>query len=203
MPDEDIEASEELRQIEEDRHSFRQRTQLNDRFVYAILAATYFMGFGGQYFLTIVFPDFAMKSGIAVAIVGSLALFIIFSHSYKQYKGIRGNASKKPTYFGIAWLIGLIVTLSATVLISARLPVTEVMHFAYAASCMLIGIIYACSGIFLTTRKELLLGCWLIGVGVVSSILSMPLMLLAIGVLAALGFATCAIVSNGQVSRAL
>lgn len=193
MTDEHIEATENLRRIQEYRQTFRQQTQLNDRFVYLVLAATYLLGFGGQYILTTEFPEIADRSSVVVAAVGSLALFIILAHSYKQYKGVRGSASIKPTYFGVAWLIGLIVTLAATILISAQFPGIEVMHVAYATSCVLIGVIYACAGIFLSSRKQLILGCWLIGVGIISSMLGMPLMLLTIGVLASVGFLVCAV----------
>ncbi|MFV0405486.1 MAG: hypothetical protein ACK5LN_01480 [Propioniciclava sp.] len=203
VSDDRVEATENLRRIEEYRHTFRQRTQLNDRFVYVILAATYLLGFGGQYVVTLVSPALAEKSSFVVAVVGSLALFIILAHSYKQYKGVRGSASLKPTYFGVSWLIGLVVTLAATILISAQFPDLEVMHVAYATSCMLIGVIYACGGIFLSSRRELFLGCWLIGVGVASSMLNMPLMLLTIAVLSAVGFLICAARPSNASSKGL
>lgn len=63
---------------------------------------------------------------------------------------------------------------------------------AYATSCVLIGLMYSCAGIFMSNRREALLGFWLIGVGILSSTLGIPLMLLTLGTLSAAGFIVCA-----------
>lgn len=192
VPEDPSEAVKNLQRIEEYRLNFRRRTQLNDRFVYIVLAATYLLGFGGQFFISVFAPAFSERSSIVVAIVGSLALFVILNHSYKRYRGVRGSASLKPTYFGVAWLVGLVATLTATILISAQFPGIQVMNVAYATSCVLIGLMYSCAGIFMSNRRELFLGFWLIGVGILSSTLGIPLMLLTLGTLSAAGFIVCA-----------
>ncbi|SDM88162.1 hypothetical protein [Actinomyces ruminicola] len=200
MPDEGTEAAAIVEHINELRTVFRRRTRINERFIYLLLAATYLLAFGGQYALQQAFPSIG-GTGWMVAVVGPVSLLTIFTHSFKQYDGIHGEAVRRPTFFGIAWLIGLALTLSITAAAGAQFQVNGVEHIAYATSCILMGAIYFLSGACLGGRRETILGLWLIAVGVVSMLLGMPLMLLTIGGLSAAGFLACALAAGSPAQR--
>lgn len=196
MPDERDDAATIVAHIDEIRASFHRRTQTNDRFIYLLLAMTYLFGFGGEYTIQRAFPTIGGR-GVTVAIAGLVSLLIIFAHSFKQYRGVHGYAARRPAVFGVAWLIGLVLTALIGAAVGALMRPDDVEYVAYGTSCILMGAIYAFSGIYLyNSRKELILGLWLIAVGIVSMLLGMPLMLLIIGVLAAAGFLVCALATG-------
>ncbi|WP_147681497.1 hypothetical protein [Actinomyces ruminicola] len=200
MPDERDEAAAIVEHIDELRTAFRRRTQINDRFIYLLLAATYLLAFGGQYALQQAFPGIG-GTGWMVAVIGPVSLLVIFTHSFKQYDGIHGQAARRPTFFGIAWLIGLVLTLSITAAVGARLPVDGVEHIAYATSCIFMGAVYFLSGAYFGGRQESILGIWLITVGAIGMLLGMPLMLPTIGGLSAAGFLACALTAGPPARR--
>ncbi|MDO4901797.1 hypothetical protein [Actinomyces sp.] len=200
MPDERDEAAAIVERIDELRTAFRRRTQINDRFIYLLLAATYLLAFGGQYALQQAFPGIG-GTGWMVAVIGPVSLLVILTHSFKQYDGIHGETARRPTFFGIAWLFGLVLTLSITATVGAQLPVDDVEHIAYATSCIFMGAIYFLSGTYFGGRQESILGLWLITVGGVGMLLGMPLMLPTIGVLSAAGFLTCALAAKPPARR--
>ncbi|WP_103061609.1 hypothetical protein [Actinomyces qiguomingii] len=203
MHDERDEAAVIVERIDELRMFFRRRTQINDRFVYLLLAATYVLGFGGQYALLQVSPTVG-GAGWIVAIVGMASLLMIFTHSFKQYRGVHGHASRRPAIFGTAWLIGLILTASISTAAAALLRLDSVEHVAYGTSCILMGAIYAFSGTYLNNSlRERGLGLWLIAVGVVGMLLGMPLMLPTIGILSGAGFLFCALTTRPPGHRTL
>lgn len=198
-------AAEELRRIEDYRKSFRQSTRFDDRFACRMLAGTYLLGFGGQYLAMILFPSFADKSGTVLMTVGSCAVFVVFRHSLRQHAGISGRAIRKSIYFGSAWLVCMAVVSAVIALIVARLPgldVIGVTRIVYAVACVLTGFMYIIGGILFHDRSELSLGGWLIVVSVFSALLGMPLMLLSIAVLSALGFLGLAFVRSCADQRA-
>ena len=195
MPEKRIDAADELRKINELRQEFRKHTQLNDKLVFAVLAVAYLLGFDGQYVVAILFPHLMRYAGFMVAALGSLALFLILLHSFRRYKGIRGGTAARPTFFGVAWLLGLFITMVIVVLISIQCPKCGVAQIAYISSCLMIGLMYACGGVLLSIRRDFFLGLWLIGVGALGGILGMPILLLIIGTLGSLGFLVCAFTS--------
>lgn len=193
------EAARLVAMLDDDRTRVRERTRMNDRLVYRLLGATYLLGFGGQYLVSMFMPSLALPAGIVVALAGSGALFVILSHAYAQVNGLRGKAARRPGLFGAAWLIGLVLTLAATVLVSALLPAIDALRVIYVVSVVLIGLIYAGIGIALGGRTDLRLGCWLIGTGIIAALMPMPVTMLAIAILAGLGFFLAA--RDGEPSR--
>lgn len=195
------EAARLVAMLDGDRARVRERTRMNDRLVYRILAATYLLGFGGQYLVTALVPSLALPAGIVVALIGSGALFAILSHTYAQVNGVRGQAARRPGLFGALWLIVLIVTLAATALLSVLLPAVEALRVIYVVGVVLIGLMYAGIGIALDVRVDLRLGCWLIGTGIIVALLPMPTTMLAIAILGSLGFFLASRASTSHSSR--
>lgn len=186
--DERTDAARLLGLIAASRTDLRQRTTLNDRFVCRLLAVTYLLGFGGQYLVATLAPQLTAPASFILVLVGSAAVFVILAHSFSQYHGVRGRAARRPSFFGAAWLIALVLTLTATVLISVLFPVVDVLRIAYVISTVLIGLMYAAVGLALGGRMDLTLGCWLVGTGVVAGLTPMPTTMLVIALLAGLGF---------------
>lgn len=187
--------------VKDSRADINRKIRLDDRLVYRVLAATYLIGFGGQYLITVLTPSVAGPAGVFVALAGSVALFVILAHSYTRYNGIRGNASRKPGFFGTAWVIALVLTLTAMILTSTLFPEADILRIAYVTSTVLIGLMYTAAGIVLGGRTELLLGCWLIGTGIIASLLTMPTLLLIIALLTSIGFITASTAHNDREAR--
>ncbi|MDR1189851.1 MAG: hypothetical protein LBK95_20760 [Bifidobacteriaceae bacterium] len=178
-----------LERIAHDQERFRHLTTLNDRFVLVVLGAAYLLGFGGQYLATVVWPSSAGQAGLIAAAAGSCGVFVILTHAWRRYEGVRGSAATRPVFFGVAWLIGLVLVLAVTALVASESAGAQtITRVAYSTSCVLVGLTYACAGVFVSGRRDLVLGFWLIGVGVASGLTPWPTMLAAVGALPALGF---------------
>ena len=188
MLNEQEEAARLVAMLDGDRARVRARTRMNDRLVYRALAATYLLGFGGQYLVTVLAPNLALPAGIIVAVVGSVALFMILAHAYRQVNGVRGDAARRPGLFGAVWLLVLALTLAATALVSVLLPAADTLRVLYVTGVALIGLMYAGVGIALGVRTDLRLGCWLIGTSIIAALLPMPATMLGIAALASIGF---------------
>lgn len=186
--DDRTDAARQMELINASRTDLRQKTTLNDRFIYRLLAVTYLLGFGGQHLVAVIAPQFTDPASIILALTGSAAVFVILAHSFSQYHGVRGRAARRPSLFGAAWLIALVLTLTATVLISILYPAVDVLRMAYVISTVLIGLMYAAVGLVLGGRIDLTLGCWLVGTGVIAGLTPMPTTMLIIALLASLGF---------------
>lgn len=79
--DDRTDAARQMELINASRTDLRQKTTLNDRFIYRLLAVTYLLGFGGQHLVAVIAPQFTDPASIILALTGSAAVFVILAHS--------------------------------------------------------------------------------------------------------------------------
>lgn len=166
--------------------------RISNRFSYLVLAATALLSFFVQHLLQSMGVEWAKWIGIAVAVLGALIVFAVLRGTPWAKRKVRGQVRLRPLALGGIWLIALGLTSFILWVLSLSYPQLNVVQLSYPLSGVIIGGIYAWVGLAKGLHKELFLGLWLIGVGLIGAVFEMPNMLLVIGGLSALGFLVAA-----------
>lgn len=135
--------------------------------------------------------------GIAAPVFGvCIAAAIVVSAviGARMNRGIRGSSNFSGGVYGASWTIGSVaVWLIGTALIKAGMPHDVAMLFFPAGYALMVGLLYIAGAAIWQAKEQLVLGSWIMAVGVGATFAGFPTNLLVMGVLGGGGFLVGAI----------
>lgn len=164
----------------------------SNRFSYLLLAIIAALSFYIQDWVSGLSESWSQAVGVIIAVVGALAVFLVLRGTRWTDRKVRGQIRMRPLTLSGIWLVGLALSALLVWLWSRWLPEVNVIVLCYPISCVIIGGIYGWAGLASGSHKDLFLGLWLIGIGLIGAAFPMPNMLLIIGGASVLGFLAAA-----------
>lgn len=172
----------------------------SNRFSYLLLAIIAASSFFIQNWISGLAEGWAKLAGVVIALLGAIAVFLVLRTTRWTDRRVRGRIQLRPLALSGLWLVGLAVSSLLVWLWSRWLPDVDVVVLCYPISCVIIGGIYGWAGLASGSHKDLFLGLWLVGIGLIGAALPMPNMLLIIGGASVLGFLAAAWPSRPRAS---
>ena len=128
-------------------------------------------------------PDYDLPRVPYLFFCGCLAAALLFTFAYiiPKARGVRGRSSREGTYCGLAWTLGMslgAVILSRLNVLLAAVNTGQANEVASVVSnavpCLVVGVIFLMSAALWNEAVMGVLGCWILLVTLVVTIVGMP-----------------------------